>query len=303
MDIQDVLKTNYVQDLIEQTCGKNTELVTRQDCFAVRSSVEGDRNIYRVLLMPPRGFTANEINQMNSHDEADFATIEIKGAVRINKSAFSKLKDCLLVASKDENGSVSELTHPYLTFDMSEQGGNELTLKKHSSGLPPFPVVKNDGFGFYHNLINLTDDWLVLKLHKRLRPNKPVELDKYLKNLNTKEAEAVLKLYNAVEKYGDGVFKHAPEAVQQILNLPVEVTLPPLGEMLFIHDSGMHEACTVFGIILKLAQNSPNRILEFLDNAIENNSIPLYYAKQLIGKINKRTVQNNNYTPELSKAI
>jgi hypothetical protein len=238
--------------------------------------------------MPPRGFTANEIDQMNSHDEADFATIEIKGAVRTDKNSFSKLKGCLLVASKNENGSVSELTHPYLTFDMAEQGGSELTLVKHSSGTAPFAVVKNDGFGFYHNLINLTDDWLVLKLYKRLRPQKSVELEKHLGSLSDEEIQAVTNFYQAVTKYGDGIFKNAHKEVDRVLNLPLDKLLPALGEMLFVHDSGMHEACTVFGVILKISLNYPKEVLGFLDDALKNNSIPPYYARQLIGKIKRK---------------
>lgn len=298
MQIQDILQKNYVQDLIRLTCGEDTQLVTRRDCFAVRSAKEGERDLYRILILPPKGFTANEINQMNSHDEADFATIEIKGAVKEDKSAFSKLKDCLLVVSKSENGTVSSLTHPYLTFDLDEKQQDELTLIKHSSGTAPFPVVKNDGFGFYHNLINLTDEWLVLKLHKRLRPNKAVDLDQYTGTLSDQEKEAVLNFYRSVQKYGDGIFENAPEAIHNILDMRTDKSLPCLGEMLFIHDSGMHEACTVFGIILKISQSHAFVVLSFLDGALEKRTIPPYYGAQLIGKIEKRDGLNENQMPK-----
>ena len=299
MNIEDILQKNYVQDLIRQTCGDNTQLVTRHDCFAVRSAEESERDLYRVLILPPKGFTANEINQMNSHDEADFATIEIKGAVKEDKSGFSKLKDCLLVASKNENGAVSNLTHPYLTFDLNEKSEGELTLIKHSSGTAPFPVVKNDGFGFYHNLINLTDEWLVLKLHKRLRPNKAVELDQYTSKLSEQESETIFNFYQSVQKYGDRIFENAPEALNGMLEMPIERSLPCLGEMLFIHDSGMHEACTVFGVILKISQNHAYAVLSFLDEALAKKTIPPYYGKQLIGKIEKR---DDFYNAQIQKA-
>lgn len=289
MDIQDILQKNYIQDLIINTCGEDTDLITRQNFYGVRNSVEKDRDIFRVLILPPKGFTANEINQMNSHDEADFATIEIKGAVRSDRSGFSKIKDCLLVASKSENGAVSELTQPYLTFDLEENNQNTLTLTKHSAGTAPFYVVKNDGFGFYHNLINLTDDWLVLKLHKALRPQRGVDLEPFFKIMQNEQADILKNLYSALRKYGDNIFKHEMKIVNAVMNLSPKDNLPALGEMLYIHDSGMHEACTVFGIILKISNHRPQEVLNFLHDALKNEKIPSYYAHQLINKIEKKS--------------
>lgn len=290
MDINQVLQFNYVKDLIAQTCGDETELVSRRDCYAVRSKVEEERDVHRVLLMPPRGFTANELDQMNSHDEADFATIEIKGAVKEGKFAFSKLKDCLLVASKDENGSVSELTHPYLTFDLEEDREQTgLTLIKHSAGLMPFAVVKNDGFGFYHNLINMTDEWLVLKLHKRLRPQRVVNLDPILETLDWQSADQLNKFYSSIVKYGDSIYSKDSQVIDMIVSMSIKETLPALIEMLYVHDSGMHEACTVFGMILKIGKTHPEIVTKYLQQALDQeDAVPPYYAEQLMAKIGKK---------------
>lgn len=285
MDINNVLETSFVKTLIHEVCGDEIQLVSRGNSFAVRRRQEDDRDIYRVILLPPRGFTANAIEQMNSHDEADFATIQIKGAVKKGKSGFSKLKDCLLVASKDENGAVSELTHPYLTFDGRGNSDPDLTLKRHSSGTAPFPVVKNNGFGFYHNLINLTDDWLVLKLHKRLRPQKVVNLEPVLQGLEKQHANVLRIFYQSIVKYGDDIFSKSPTIVRAVLELPIDKSLPALGEMLYVHDSGMHEACTVFGVILKMGNQCPDPVIDFLTKAHKERLVPPYYAEQLIGKI------------------
>lgn len=293
MDIDTILKIDFVKELISRVCGEDIEIVSRKNSFAVRKKKEEERDIHRIILLPPRGFTANSLEQMNSHDEADFATIEIKGAVKKDKLGFSKLKNCLLVASKNETGAVSELSQPYLTFDIQKTLEPDLTLKRHSAGIAPFPVVKNNGFGFYHNLINLTDDWLVLKLHKRLRPQKSVNLEPHLENLTSIEKEILENFYNSIVEHGDNIFYKAPDVISNILELPTSVSLPSLGEMLYVHDSGMHEACTVFGIILKIGNKKPDTVIDFLKHAKKIQAVPTYYAEQLIGKINnKRSSQN-----------
>jgi len=287
MDINTVLKIDFVKALVSNVCGDEVDLVVRDNSFAVRSNTETERDIHRVILLPPKGFTANAPDQMNSHDEADYATIAVKGAIKEDKQGFSKLRNCLLVASKNENGTVSELNQPYLTYDLEEGDQFGLTLKKHSAGTAPFPVVKNNGFGFYHNLVNLTDEWLALQLHKRLRPQKAVDLEPYLKEIPKDSAVALKKLYEAIVEHGDGIFEQTPELVQEVLNLPLNNSLPVLGEMLYVHDSGMHEACTAFGVILKIGNKHPETVTNFLDSALKTQSIPSYYAQQLIAKIDK----------------
>lgn len=288
MDIQSILKIDFVKILINEVCGDNTQLVVRENSFAVRSCVEGERDVHRIILLPPRGYTANAINQMNSHDEASYATIEVKGSIREGRNGFSKLKNCLLVASRDENGEVSSLNQPYLTYDLREFDPN-LTIKKHSAGSAPFTVVKNDGFGFYHNLINFTNEWLVLQLHKQLRPQKSVDLEPHLKNIALSHASILRNLYDAIVEHGDGIFKKYPGLVADVTSLPPTISLPALGEMLYVHDSGMHEACTAFAVILKIGNQHPEKTSEFLRRAMTNKDIPTYYAEQLLGKIHKAT--------------
>lgn len=298
MEINDVLKKDFVKALVGQVCDDDTTLIERGTSFAVRAAEEGDRDIHRVILLPPRGFTANAPNQMNSHDEAEFATIEVKGVIREGKHGFSKIKDCLLVASHSENGDVSGLNQPYLTFQADAPQYGQTTLKKHSAGGSPFAVVKSDGFGFYHNLINLTDEWLALKLHKRLRPQKAVELEPLLEELPKEEASHLGRLYSAVVQHGDAVFAKEPKLIDGLKKFPVQRILPALGEMLFIHDSGMHEACTVFAVILKLSKDHPQEVSAYLEEARSRKSVPGYYATQLLGKIAKA---QSAPAPNLSK--
>lgn len=287
MDINFVLNENYVRDLVLRVCGAKTELVTRPASYLIRSISEEDRDIQRIIVLPPRGYTADRIEQMNSHDEAEFATIEIKGAVRKDKNSFSVLRNCLLVASIPQNGKTSELNKPYMTFDIGSDSNPDLTLEKKSAGMAPFTVVKPDGYGFYHNLVNLSDEWLVLQLYKRLRPQRPVSLAPHLEGLLTGQAESLSALYDAVVQYGDGIYKKTPALIENIVRMPIQKTLPALAEMLYVHDSGRHEACSVFSIILKIGKMHPDLVKGFLRASVERHSVPSYYAEQLISKIDK----------------
>ncbi len=287
MHVNDILAHQYVRDLIQKICGPKIELVTRAHCYVVRAKREGARDIHRIILLPPFGFTANAPDQMNSHDEAAFASIQVKGAVRPGKAGFSKLKACLRVAAKSDVGTISLLDQPYLTYDPHVTAGDQdgLSLKTYDAGTPPFAVVKEDGYGFYHNLENRTGDWLVLKLHKILRPSRGLALGPFLAALPNHSAAILKTLHGAIVAQGDGVYHTAPDLVAAVTALPVSHALPPLIEMLHIHDSGMHEACTVFSIILKLGKRHPQIVASHLRQADAANAVPPYYADQLLKKL------------------
>jgi len=293
-DINTLLKKHFISTLTKRVCGDNYEIIERPMAFMICKRDECERDVHRLILLPPKGYTANAPNQVNSHDEAEYATIQIKGAVRRGKQGFSKVKDCLLVASFHENGSVSDLNEPYLTFDID---GNDpdLVTKLHSAGKVPFPVVKSNGVGFYHNLINTTDDWLVLVLHKRLRPQKPVDLEFHLTTLQNEQADVLRQLYGGIVEHGDAVFSESPGIVDAVTKLPPAISLPALGEMLYVHDTGKHEACTAFAIILKIGKANPQVVTEFLQENMVLKNIPAYYTQQLIEKINHKPDNSNKH--------
>ena len=288
-DIESILKKQFVKALAQRVCGDDIEVIERPAAFMVRKKEEGERDLHRLILLPPKGYTANTPNQTNSHDEAEYATIQVKGTVREGKQAFSKVKDCLLVASFHENGAVSELNKPYLTFDLDDRDP-DLVTELHSAGGSPFPVVKSDGFGFYHNLINTADDWLVLVLHKRLRLQKAIDLESHLSVLQNEHAEVLKALYHGIIEHGDEVFTKSPQLVDSVTKMPPAIALPTLGEMLYVHDTGRHEACTAFAVILKIGKANPQMVTEFLQKNMKAKTIPPYYAVQLIDKINKKPV-------------
>lgn len=283
-DINSVLGAHFVRALIENVCGGNIEIIKRPASFVLKSKEEGERDVKRIILLPPKGFTADAFNQMNSHDEAEKATIKINGGVRPEKNGFSTIRDCLLVASFNKNAKANDLDKPYMLFDLDETTP-ELSLELHSAREAPFSVVKSNGEGFYHNLINVSDDWVVLTLNKRLRPQRTVDLESVLDGLPEEKVDILRSFYGEVLKEGDSMFKKAPDLINQIVNMPLSQNLPALGEMLYVYDSGRHEACSVFAVILKIGKNYPEQVMSFLEDSIQNNSVPSYYAEQLIEKI------------------
>lgn len=284
LDFNKLINTGFVRSVIQQVCGENTEVIKRPAAFFIRNKEENEALVKRVIVLPPNGYTANALNQTNSHDEALRATIEIKGGVREGKQGFSKLKNCLLVAAFNNKSGISGLNVPYLTFDLKSTPN--LSKDFHSAGTPPFMVVKENGYGFYHNLINVSEDWLVLLLHKTLRPQKRADISDVLQTLPVYPASTLDDLYQRIVEHGDELFSKAPALVNKVLALPPEHSLPALGEMLYTYDTGRHEACTAFAMLLKVGKTYPERFKEFIEGALEKKVIPSYYGEQLLGKIN-----------------
>lgn len=288
MELKDTLKKHFMKALIGHKLGDDVEVIERHASFSLASKNEDERQVKRIILLPPHGYTANTPEQMNAHDEVESATIEVKGAIREGKNGLSRLKDCLLLAALPENGAVSDLDVPYLTYDISGDDNPDLILEKHSAGEAPFHVVRKDGFGFYHNLVNLTNDWLVLELNKTVRPMKPVNLAPHIENVPEETANLLKRIHQNIILYGDELFNKAPNLVTQIEKLPASDVLPALGEMLYAHETGKHEACTAFGMILKMAKHNQEETLNYLNTVLKAQSVPPYYARQLVEKIERK---------------
>lgn len=286
MNKDDALKKHFVRALLRDTVGEDYETVVRPAAYSFNARREDSREVNRLILLPPRGYTADTLNQMNSHDEAERATIQVKGAIRGDKNGWSKLKDCLAFVGSKDNSDVSTLNKPYMTYEVGITP--DIILSKHSGGTPPFPVVKPDGFGFYHNLVNLSDDWIMLKLNKKIRPQKGVELEPHLSELPEEQAHTLRAFYNGILAYGDGVFKKYPDLIQDVEHIPTPQALPALAEMLFVHDSGKHEACSAFAMIMKFGRKDPQITTKFLKDTMDAQAVPPYYAGQLIAKINRQ---------------
>lgn len=286
MNFKDALKPQFVQNLVEKTVGNDYEIIERPAAYALRARQESARDLHRLIMLPPRGYTANTINQTNSHDEVESATIRINGAIREGKSGFSKTKNTLLFAAFPTKDGVSDLPQPYLIYDLDKSKNPDLITELHSAGEPPFHVVKPDGYGHYHNLINVSDDWIMLSLRKTLRPMRPADLAQHLVTLPEGHAHTLSRFYAGILAHGDAVYKKMPELVRDVEKIPAPLALPALCEMLYAHETGRHEACAAFAMILKHGKKEPDLTLATIAEKMDTQSIPAYYGMQLIQKIN-----------------
>ena len=286
MNVYGVLQTDFVSALTNRILGDHLTIIKRPASFIVRASEEDPRECERIIILPPQGYTGNEPNQTNCYEGVEKAVIDYKGTVRPGKRGFSRRKNSLLIASFNEFSLVSDLEKPYVEFDLNNPSP-KLDVQVHSAGAAPFSVVKVDGTGFYHAALNLTDEWSVFTAHKIIRPKKDADIERYCRVMQDEHANLFRNLQQQILEHGDDLFNVDPALIQSILELPPHISLPPLGEMLYIRDTGRHETCTAFAMILKIGKACPKVALSYLGKAVNDNTIPEFFGTQLIEKINR----------------
>jgi hypothetical protein len=259
------------------------ELVTRPASFLIKEKSEDDYKLYRIIILPPHGHTADHVNEMNPHPEARRAKITVRGGVREEKTGFSVLKQVLKYCYLDGRkvGTVVG-NHPYVKITQSMEKYHEVVKSTKET----FFVVRENGVGFYHNLINISNEWLILLLEKELRLSKTMDIESRLEGLEEDDQQSLRKLIHAIKAVGDGIFTEHPELVNTISELSPNIAMPALIEALNIHDSGRHEACSVYAMILKIGKKHSQEVCRQLARAVEYNLAPRYYAEELLQKLN-----------------
>ena len=280
--IHQVIQSYPLRYLIREKFRKNEwVLITRPASFLIKATKESDDRLQRIIVLPPHGHTADHANELNPHPEARRAKITIKGGVRNGKTGFSSLKRVLKYCYL-ENRDVETLnSHPYVRITPGMKKYHEFIKSTKET----FFVVRENGIGFYHGLINLSDDWLVLLLDKELRLLKSMDIESTLLTLEEHEQNLLRNLLLAIEKKGDRVFVEHPDLVNAVSMLKPHVAMPTLIEGLNIHDSGQHEACSVYATILKLGKAYPQEVSAQLQAARNAKNAPPYYLEELIGKL------------------
>ncbi|MFH1056372.1 MAG: hypothetical protein V1717_01080, partial [Candidatus Micrarchaeota archaeon] len=155
-----------------------------------------------------------------------------------------------------------------------------------SVGEPPFFVVREDGFGFYHMLQNQSKYWLLLVLEKQFSESRKPDFENALSTLHQTEKRELAGLMKTIAKHGDEIFANPPADVEHLNAFPPSKTLPGLIEGLNILETGRHEPCTFFALILQVSKQNPRLAAEQLKNALEKKLAPSYYLEELLKKIN-----------------
>lgn len=258
------------------------ELVTRPASFLIKKMNEDDYKLHRVIIMPPYGHTADHADEMNPHPEARKAKITVKGGIREGKVGFSVLRKVLKYCYTDDREADTVGIRPYVKITQRLKNYHEAVKSTKET----FFVVRENGVGFYHNLINISNDWLVLSLDKELRLSKKMDIESTLAVLNEEKQITLRSLMRAIQVKGDGIFTEHPDLVKVVSTFEPHIAMPTLIEGLNIHDSGRHEACSVYAIILKIGKKYPQKVCRQLEKAIEEKQAPRYYTEELIRKLN-----------------
>lgn len=279
--INDILNSNLVKTIIKNIFDKKEiEVIKRPASFIIRLKNEPEDRIFRIILLPPHGFTANKIDETSPHPEARKAKIEIKGGIRPDKIGFNLLKNVI----KYQFYTIRNIK---ITEDEPYPKINRQNYKEEiKSSKQKFFVVEENGLGFYHGLVNLSDEWVLLVLEKELRLQKLPDLQSKINNLDKNQQKIITTLYDKILLFGDVIFDKEKQLIEEICNFDIDKIIPPLIEMLNVLETGKHEPCTVYAIILKIGKRN-KKVIDYLKEAVKSKTAPKYYLEELIKKLSK----------------
>lgn len=280
--MNEILNSELVKGTIKDIFGdSDIEVADRRAYYMIKLKNEESDKVTRILLLHPKGYTTHDITETSSHPESRREKITIKGGIRPNKTGFNLLKNVIKFAYYTKRKIETYEDRPYVVIDKN----NPYYKEEIKSSRETFFAVKENGEGFYHILINLSDEWLLLILEKELRLQKEMDIKSKIKDLESDKQKAILELIETTENIGDKIFNEHNELVDRVLELDIDDALPALIEALNIYESGNNEPCTIFAIILKFAEKKNSRLMQILKSALETNEAPKYYLQELIEKV------------------
>jgi hypothetical protein len=260
---------------------QETELVNRPASYIIKLKDEKKDKIVRIIILPPKGHTSNKLDETSPHPETRKATVLIKGGIKQDNKNFSVIKNAIKFSYYLTRDIEVVANYPYAPVNRENKNYKE----EIKSSREKFYVVEENGKGFYHNLINLSSEWILLVLEKELGFQKNVNLENKTRNLPKNKQDLVKKFVEVVKMKGDKIFDQGAGLVNDVAKFSLDEILPILIELLNIPETGKHEQCTVYSIILKLGKKDKRKSLEYLKKALENNYAQPYYLKELINKL------------------
>ena len=232
------------------------------------------------MYFPPLGFTGDEINLLNPHPEARKARVKILGKINPTKKGFKPLIREIKFSFSLTRSVPTEKTSAYAKFS------EKYCKSQLKSWKNWFYVVKENGWGNFHSLINLSNEWVVALLEKELIDQKVINIKPYLEKLPQLEAKKLQIVLQKIEQVGDKIFDDKV-FVSRVLKFPSKILVPILVQMLNVQETGKHENCTFFALLLKIAKKNNKQVLEDIKRAIELKSAPYYYLEDLDRKLSK----------------
>src|SRR3990167_9263654 len=193
----EIEQSSLFQKTLKKFLGSgNTEVITRPACFFVRLKSEDTKFIKRIIVFPPLGFTGDEVALLNPHPEARKARVKILGKINPTKKGFKPLIREIKFSFSLTRSVPTEKTSAYAKFS---EKYSKSQLKSWKNW---FYVVKENGWGNFHSLINLSDEWVAAFLEKELVDQKTIDLKSYFEKLSQPEAKKLRVAIQRIEHIG-----------------------------------------------------------------------------------------------------
>jgi hypothetical protein len=280
-DFKKIVQSSLFKNTLKKFLGEeNFEVVVRPACFFIRTQSEGLKFVKRIIVFPPHGFTGDEIDLLNPHPETRSAKIKILGKIAPTKKGFKPLVREIKFNFSLNRNALTEKASAYARFSKKYCGYQLKSWKNW------FYVVKENGRGNFHSLINLSNEWVIVLLEKELVDQKVINIKFYLEKLSKLKAKKLQKVLRYIEQNGDKVFDNKT-FVSETLKFPPKILVPALIQMLNVQETGRHEPCTLFSLLLKIAKKRRDLVFQEVKRAIESKSAPYYYLEDLERKLNK----------------
>ena len=105
------------------------------------------------------------------------------------------------------------------------------------------------------------------------------------------QQKIINKFYDEVMLYGDELFERDAKIVEQVCNINMKKIIPVLIDMLNTLETGKHQPCTIYAVILNICKKNKTAI-SFIQDAIIKKTAPKYYLEELITKLTKYSIKN-----------
>ncbi len=277
----EIKQSSLFQKTLKKFFGeKDYEVVVRPACFFIRLKSEDAGFIKRVIVFPPHGFTGDKIGLLNPHPEARKERIKILGKINPTKKGFRPLVEEIKFDFSLTRSIPTKETSAYAKFSKKYCKTQVKSWKNW------FYVVKETGWGNFHSLINISNEWVVALLQKELTDQKKINIKPYLEKLPQTKASKLRAALHKIEHTGDKIFDDV-NFVSELLKFPSKILVPILLQMLNVQETGKHENCTSFALLLKIAKKNKSLVLKEVKRAIELKSAPYYYLDDLENKLSK----------------
>jgi len=254
------------------------QLVKRKSSYIIRLKDEPNDRVKRIIVLPPNGSTAGEYSglladheKFSPHPEALEALLTIKGGVAPGRLGYRKIDRAIKLSYYTKREIDLKKDSPKIEFK--------------SSHVPPFKVIRPNGYGFWHNIQNLSNEWVLLVLEKKLVASNPLDIDKIAKELPSSQRGKVHNLIDKIKRQGDRIFEDRINPLDNLSDVDIKYLITALISALNLPEHANHESCTAAALLLKLSKDNKKIVLWECQKALKENSAPAFYLTDIINKL------------------